>query len=644
MSVPDNHQLDTAKKSLSNMIDFNADLEGRVTPWLIDACDALAASTGDRGQDLITTIIIDALLASTTAVASLASGGVAVAIGAAIGVASNVMAGIFNSFVTSTPTPLQGPQATMWARFAETFDCACTQLSITREALKTDPTVTWSQAFTNPVTGQQVTVADLAITPFPGQNDPAFQKLISAYEMSMRMRTWRQLIQEGYQTVGDDADADSPPHEWMASHLGEYLYNDPSQGFLRYYLACDPGPSHFGSYGDDAMGASAVAELFIDDGWGKVTNPSGVAYRADVFTMWSLGLNTTLDWGVHHPAPTPDQPGQVGWYLLDPAGTWSCGVAVGGQVVSGVTTAASGTDNVGYARRDSDGHLLYLVRTAAGSWGVNDLTLERGAPASDGVPVTSPDGQYGAYVTGGHLYVERGNGLEGENVTLSTGGPTLEPEIDIAMTATGEVIVVARTTSGIVVTHRLPPGGTSMQWGTAANVAAFPVSGSPTLSTDGQHVVVLNGPHIWHFNLATGAQEDVSTTFPVPFAGRMRMWVGTNGALALFGRRGDNGHVVQLFAYSTGPWLGNSDMTAATGGNAIGWGDPVAALDGTHIVVRGTAGQLYDFTWPVQLKSWAVQEITAACNTTVTTWALPSADPGISVGSGGLFVVAPLAP
>ncbi|ROQ68875.1 putative ribosomally synthesized peptide [Streptomyces sp. 840.1] len=218
---------------------------------------------------------------------------------------SAAVANIFWGYVTETPPTLQGVMGGVWDRFYQSFLQAEHDLSVIHD----DVAGNWSTTWTNPNTGETATAWTMASPELavPDKYSEAFQDMtddaVAAYKVSLTKTLlpvrWFVLLADVSQFV-ESGDYTSPADyiENMLSQSGDtfdayYLTWQTDTDTVYSQKGIDICENYLGTGPDDWYTAEKAPDdlsnwLFQDDGYGRITNPLGVATRHDVFCNWGL--------------------------------------------------------------------------------------------------------------------------------------------------------------------------------------------------------------------------------------------------------------------------------------------------------------------------------------------------------------------
>ncbi|MGW3046035.1 hypothetical protein ACWC9T_39935 [Kitasatospora sp. NPDC001159] len=217
---------------------------------------------------------------------------------------SAAVANLFWGYYTDPPPSLKGVIGDVWDRFDKSFLQALDDLA----EIYGDIPGNWSRTWTNPATGEVATVWTMASPEYavPDSKSVAFQTMtddaVAAYKVALAkallpLRWFVLLDPEGLFVKNGDT---SP---------SVYIENMLSQNwstFEAYYFTwfadtgtiCDEqgiticenflGTGSTDPYFAGQAPADLCDWLFQDDGYGRTTNPEGLATRHDVFCNWGL--------------------------------------------------------------------------------------------------------------------------------------------------------------------------------------------------------------------------------------------------------------------------------------------------------------------------------------------------------------------
>lgn len=216
---------------------------------------------------------------------------------------SAFLANFFWNYVTAPPLSLQGDIGSVWDRFNQTFLQANDDLADIYNNIPGH----WNDVWTNPVTKEETTISSMGegTVSMPDKYSKLYQTMtdnaVANYKLSLTKALlplkWHVAIdQSGWFVKGGDA-------TFIENYLKKFWNN-----FQAYYFTyhSDTGgnvgtPQHgimilenfLGTGSSSAMYAHKAPDdlcnwLFQDDGYGRTTNPSGLATRHDVFCNWKL--------------------------------------------------------------------------------------------------------------------------------------------------------------------------------------------------------------------------------------------------------------------------------------------------------------------------------------------------------------------
>ncbi len=650
MTPPTPDQITMVETNLSNMIDLNDTLHDYAQD-VVNRCYILQAEEADYdpglpwAMNLAIAMLLGGLSTVTNfipAASNIYPGQIkaAIQLGAAFG------AGVFREFAQDpVPSSLDGSFATVWARFSSMFLAYRTTLTAIHDSLGSNPSATWSTSFTDPQSGQSVTVGDLASAEFPAKDTVAFQSYLNAALDAFQFNLWRATIPKNFGIQSENA----VPGIYQQNELQEtgahlvralppsYVNFVPRDGGympISFCLSQSPGS---GSFGFDRLGDQGANLLFIDDGFGTVLNKSGLAYRADVFNSWGLFPSGGFRPQVQTLAPAPlvhltnKPPWQVAAEPLPIA------------PMTGVPAMNIGTDgSVHVFARGDDGRLQQFYQApGATTWANSSISdqVDGHTITSDPV-VPTQGGHVYACDSGGHLvdfaWSRSTNRFILNDVSAQLEASSITGTPGLYQGGDGSTQLFARSTDGNLVQFYQPANG---PWALgnvpplaesqllAADPCVLESGGSIYCCTVGGHLLVYSWVESSAFQIS-----DLSASLSAPtVTGVPAALVPGDGSTQVFVRSSD-GQLVQFYRDSdTSPWALGA-MPEYTAGSLMG--NPIVAPGGGHVFIRGTAGQLLDFSW-VQELGWQIADVS-----TVVGGRLLAADPLIVTANGQLNVYA----
>ncbi len=235
--------------------------------------------------------------------------------------AGNFVGGLVSSWASNTPPSLNGQFASYVTRYAATSQQLDAQLAI----FHSEPKKYWDTGFTDPGSGQTVTVGDLANGNFPDEADPSFNTAAAAALVQLDQNLWQTMLVASFQIAawtslnGPDftpggSENDPPVQEVEGFYQVHPAYYEPwtwqpgtpgcagqQAGWLLNEFSVGQNAN---TNSDGALNNDACRYLFSDSVPGVVINANGLFTREYVFN--SMGLKQVqiyVDLG----APTADK-------------------------------------------------------------------------------------------------------------------------------------------------------------------------------------------------------------------------------------------------------------------------------------------------------------------------------------------------
>ena len=293
MAAPTQQQVENVQANVQNMMDWVNHLHSYLQDIINETYDYISLpADSDPGQNFVDQLIYGMI-----------TGGIGSIPG--LGILGGFLGGMFHSYVNSPPPSLQGVLAGVWDRFDKSFLQANTDLAL----IYNDVAGNWTKSYTNPADGSKIPVSswgNSVTVPSSTSND--YQKMTDEAVAAYKVNLAKVLLKVKYEVVSDpqgvfepgksDAEAIAFIQSWSKSNPAYYMQAGHDTGGSpicpqKGYTYVEP----FIGYGAGIFAHQLPAEtctwLFKDDGWGVVTNASGLATRADVFCNW--GLKCSMD-------------------------------------------------------------------------------------------------------------------------------------------------------------------------------------------------------------------------------------------------------------------------------------------------------------------------------------------------------------
>lgn len=295
MAGPSQQQVKNVQENVQNMMDWTNHLHSYLQDIINETYDYISLNAAtDPGQTFVDNLIYGMI-----------TGGIGRIPG--LGILGGFLGGMFHSYVTSPPPSLKGVLAGVWDRFDKSFLQANQDLA----EIYNDVAGKWTQSYTNPADGKKVPVSSWGdkVT-VPSKTSDQYQTMTDDAVQAYKVGLAKTLLKDRYQVVSDpqgvfepgksDADAIAFIKKWETYNPAYYMQAGHDTGGSpicpqKGYTYVEP----FLGYGSsDPMFAHAMPKetcnwLMKDDGWGTVTNPDGLATRAEVFCEW--GLKCSMD-------------------------------------------------------------------------------------------------------------------------------------------------------------------------------------------------------------------------------------------------------------------------------------------------------------------------------------------------------------
>ncbi|MGW0548320.1 hypothetical protein [Streptomyces altiplanensis] len=292
---PTDAQVAWAKNNIGNEMDWLNHLHDYMQDAINECYERVTEDpTYDPGEEFCANVIDDALWGI---------GGVPFPGNAFF---SAAVANIFWGYVTDTPPNLRGVAADVWARFSESFLQAETDLA----AILEDIPGNWGRTWTNPATGEVAPVWTMASPELsvPDAKSLAFQTMTTNTVTLSKVVLAKILLPQRWFVLIDPKglfveNGDTSPSDYIESMITSNLNPDywdafyitwmPDTGTVYSETGITLCENFIGTGTDDYYFAGqAPADLcnwlFQDDGYGRITNPNGLATRHDVFCNWGL--------------------------------------------------------------------------------------------------------------------------------------------------------------------------------------------------------------------------------------------------------------------------------------------------------------------------------------------------------------------
>jgi hypothetical protein len=624
---PTKKELEAVGAYLRNMLDFN-DTFHDYAQDLVNICYYLQSAQGSvqSGLDTVEQILIETAIAAVAAMTALLAPPAGSALAAAftwLTIGTSTAGGLFGGMASGLGRQTYGP-ASLDLEFADVWDRFHLQFLGTSRGLAllaSDPVRNWSVTVTDP-RGGTTAVSDLATMTFPEKSDQQFWVYLQSSLAAFTTTLWRQTLTESFRVVGVDSLVTNGPAT-IREHPGIYAAPGIFQTGLGMAII-QTGP--FSEMGQGQMSDQAGTYLFIDDGFGTVMNPSGAAYRVDVFLRWFVGAGTKTNVAIQSLVPAA---GQLATITSTAASGWAGGQLINSPLMGGspvMKLPVADDTSVAVLARGADGSpLLGVAPAVAGPYSWDELQFD--PKVTGGQPVAGPVAAPAVWV--GQVFGAGGtNDADGPLLRYgySYGGWHCDDLTTIAADARPisgipapwlvsyqpgqelQVSVLARSIDGHLVRYdgiddlTAPAPSTSWTF-TDLTAGGCPAIGdSPAVTPDGLACYAVGSPADGHANMLiecwptgdgwTGGPPPVTAS---PIEGIPAIYEPTPGSLArqIFAR-GTDGHLIQFVRDVSGSWNSN-DLTVLTGGNMFVYGNPVVPVGGGHVLVRGASGQLLDF-------------------------------------------------
>ena len=312
MTTISQHDIDTVKKNLNNMISFNRDLLNNSNMKLENA---YALLTQKDDKDLGLQIGLDLVSGCLSKLADLLE--------PAGPLAASFLSGLVGGYSSSTPPALNDLFSSLLIRLQKTFLQANDDLATYYQ----DPVANWDKivggTFNTPFGKKTVSgkVSDLVEINFPVQSDPSYYNLLNGCLKALDQGIWATLLTR---FVVTDFQEDNPPLWYLPcnpddndnnfipknkSYYNVWTYHEDKDCYgnlVKYYTQEQYNiGTGAGTFSDGALNDSACNYLFHNYS-SAIANPDGLFERS--FVMTSLGIPTAVQ-HIHNRPPQLAMPG-----------------------------------------------------------------------------------------------------------------------------------------------------------------------------------------------------------------------------------------------------------------------------------------------------------------------------------------------
>lgn len=293
MATPTQQQVKNVQENVQNMMDWTNHLHSYLQDIINETYDYISLNAAeDPGQVFVDNLIYGMI-----------TGGIGSIPG--LGPLGGFLGGMFHSYVTSPPPSLKGVLAGVWDRFDKSFLQANTDLAL----IYNDVAGNWTKSYTDPANGTKIPVSSWGdkVT-VPASTSDQYQTMTNDAVQAYKVELAKTLLKDRYRIITDprgvfepgksDADAIAFIKSWEKSNPAYYMQAGHDTGGSpicpqKGYTYVEPFLAYGSTVFPTGMPAETCTWLMKDDGWGTVTNPDGLATRAEVFCEW--GLKCSMD-------------------------------------------------------------------------------------------------------------------------------------------------------------------------------------------------------------------------------------------------------------------------------------------------------------------------------------------------------------